>query len=1604
MRTLSVRSRRYRLFKASAITVTAAAMSCALALPALAVPGSSARTSATLSSKTNSSKAVASRGTAAKPQTGSLTGPPPTPAQRAQQALLNSEHAASLKAATTRKPVVVSSETNTGTLVTANPNGTFTLTETSEPVRVKQDGTWVPINPDLVREANGTLQAAATATGVSFSGGGTSPMATLTSGSDSLSFTFPGTLPKPTFTGTVATYHDVLPGTDLQLTANASGFSELLVVHSATAAANPALRSLRLGMSGHGVSVASTSDGGAQARSTSGATVFHTDTASMWDSSPARPAIPASTLNAARVASMAGASGSAGLTGGHLAQVGVHVSGTSETLLPDSALLASRSTVYPVYIDPAWSGNPSQLNWARISSNGWNIYNSTSTASSDHPRSGYDAWTGGDDEVARTFYQMDTSGIAYAHVTAASLYVVNNWSADSSATNMNLYSTAQPVSNGWNSTDLNWSNQPSAGTLQDGSETSYETSSGTASPGTIQFNILNGAQASASNAGGKLTLLLESGSETNDLYWKQYASGGGATISVTYYTTPDLVDGTGNPTLTPVVQGADPGFTDSPTPTLKISCEDNSVSQSHIQTVENIYQIWNYSGGTETTEVGGNLSDDKFTTNGDPVTSGTLANGSYAWRAMCKDYGESGGASATLGTGQYWDSNGWSAWQVFTVDTTNPPAPSVGSPQFPAGMEGGASTEQGTFTFNNDHSSNVMGYLFSLDGDLSSTVFGGTSQVTIASNATLSPIKPGTVYYVPANGDPNGYSVVTFAPGSTGPHRVFAKAVDQAGNTSGNETTDLFWAGSTTPTMISGTSMEEGGSILGSTVPAATYDASGGGTGTLGVQSSCCGINWYGGSQAWLTGAVNAGDSATFSFPVPSTGVWDLGLDLTKSYNYGSYSITLNANTTAGTPAVSLVSSTDPYDAYAPLNVTAYRDLGVPQDSNGDPLTLRAGVYSITFTLTGKDASSTGYDLGFDALRLAPMAATCPITSMSGCYNNTAISPASDISSANADGAGDSFAASYLADAGWTSGAPITVNGAPMTLPAYGDNEADNVVAGGQTVTIPATGYANTGNAIEFLAFSTYGPISDASGTVNYADACVGKSTTQGYTLSTVPDWVSGPAAAAATTFPGLDETGTPGVVATPVRVYAISVPLACDTDPVTSITLPAISDGVQPGTASLHILALGIRPPSYTDDTNTQNWTASFGAREDSQHAGLAQTTVRMPAVLSVGGTSLRIHLSNALGPAPVTFNHVTVAEQSAGDQPVASTMTNVTFGGNASVTIPAGGDVTSDPVSLATTQEETLLVSVYTSAAVADPVGHWDAMVPTWTTSSTSDESADTTGSPFAATSDGFTYWLTGIDVTSPGNANGAVAFYGDQTINSDTSNGAPNRFTDDVTADLASSNGGTVPYGVLDLGRDSLTASNNLIPVLSTTAAPTNAADPIDRDIIDQANLHTVLISTGTADILAGESAITIENELKSLANDVEAYYSDTTSNNPPGRITVYVATIPPSSQFTTAEETVRKAVNAAICGTGNAGACDTSGSTGADLDGVANGFVDFAGAVSAGGTDLSSTVAAANLSNGNPDEAYYSAEAAAFITATTSGTLGIQPDITRTSATS
>ncbi|MGN6200504.1 hypothetical protein, partial [Humibacter sp.] len=131
---------------------------------------------------------------------------------------------------------------------------------------------------------NGLWAPAASAAQVRFGAGGTNVLDKVqTAGGDWITETWPyGNLPAPSVSGSTATYADVLPGVDVRLTATASGMSDVLVIDSATAAADPKLQSLNLPVSG-ATMTAGTEDT-ARARATDGSAVVSASPL-WWDSS-----------------------------------------------------------------------------------------------------------------------------------------------------------------------------------------------------------------------------------------------------------------------------------------------------------------------------------------------------------------------------------------------------------------------------------------------------------------------------------------------------------------------------------------------------------------------------------------------------------------------------------------------------------------------------------------------------------------------------------------------------------------------------------------------------------------------------------------------------------------------------------------------------------------------------------------------------------------------------------------------------------------------------------------------------------------------------------------------------------------------------------------------------------------------------------------------------------------------------------------------------------------------------------------------------------------------------------------------------------------------
>lgn len=545
------------------------------------------------------------------------------------------------------------------------------------------------------------------------------------------------------------------------------------------------------------------------------------------------------------------------------------------------------------------------------------------------------------------------------------------------------------------------------------------------------------------------------------------------------------------------------------------------------------------------------------------------------------------------------------------------------------------------------------------------------------------------------------------------------------------------------------------------------------------------------------------------------------------------------------------------------------------------PLTAGKTVSSVTLPNISTTAAATAA-LHLFATAFAP---TTGPTGLSAAFNNVGISDNSAVTSADIDGTGHSFSAQDLAADGWVPGAALTLNGTPVRWPSVASGTPDNVVANGQQIAV-----SGTGNALTFVVASTAGATS-GTGTVTYTDG-----STQSYPLAN-GDWYTGPSDTMAVQLPNWN---------TPTGTQSAAVKLTTDTVPlnpaktVASVTLPAISATPGPSTAALHVFALGIRPVPGS-------WSGTWGAAADDGVVNGPWTarTLRMVEHSSVGGSAVRIRLDNDFNTAPVVIGHATVAVQSSGATATATPVT-VTFNGNQGVTMPAGGQAVSDRLPFTVPADTNLLVSIYLPGPVANAPFHSLGQQDMYSSADNAgDQTADTANFPVNNT---FGFWtlLSGVDVQ---NQAGSVVALGDSITDGVGSDYNGNdRWPNDLARRLLAQTQYPLK-GVVDEGiSGNRVVTDDFNGELGTGTGGISALSRLNRDVLAQPGVRTVILLEGINDINSGTSANDVISGLQQIASQCHA-----------AGLRIIAATITPeggAGAYTAARESVRESVNSFI----------------------------------------------------------------------------------------
>ena len=446
------------------------------------------------------------------------------------------------QARSTGRPVVVDGLTTPTSATTVSPSGEFTSTETLNPTRVKRAGKWHDLDADLQSTGHGTIAPVATTDTVTLSGGGSAPLVVAESAGRTMSLFWPGPLPTPDLYGPTATYPGVLPGVDLDMTVTAQGgFTDVLVVHDAAAAANPALRSIRLRVRAPGMQVIEDAAGNiAVATSSQAQPVFTTPPPQQWDSTPPRAGTRlVNDPDGSRVAAPSGLRAYSSAAGPGVAatidRVPVSVSGDAIVIHPPPA---TRRTTFPLYVDPAFVSDPvagKASAWTQVDSGfaTTSYFNETrdlQVGRCDNSAGGCNGLG-----VARSFVRLPVSSelTTTSKVDSAMLSMDDVWSDSCTKQPVQLWTTGGITqTTSWNAQPA-WDQQVQSQSFAFGFA---------ASCGSFKNDVTwTATSIIQADAGTKTTQTfgLRAGNEATVTGWKQFASGtANTTLSTSFHSVP----------------------------------------------------------------------------------------------------------------------------------------------------------------------------------------------------------------------------------------------------------------------------------------------------------------------------------------------------------------------------------------------------------------------------------------------------------------------------------------------------------------------------------------------------------------------------------------------------------------------------------------------------------------------------------------------------------------------------------------------------------------------------------------------------------------------------------------------------------------------------------------------------------------------------------------------------------------------------------------------------------------------------------------------------------------------------------------------------------
>ncbi len=564
----------------------------------------------------------------------------------------------------------------------------------------------------------------------------------------------PLALGEPVVSGSRATFAEVLPGVDLALSVNedGTGFGPTLVLKTVAALSDPRLEQIEFDVSVSGGLRVVPVAGGFEVTDQEGVVWYTSPAPVMWDSSGSTVEDLAGDRVSAR-----GVGGDVGeavdrvaspLPGDVVAPIGLELEpagdgATRLMLTPDAGMLADPEVSLPVHLDPdveitaPQSRTTVQSAWPN-STSGWAFAGDAGVGLCD-PNAPYENGACATTFGARNFYQYEgipmPDGVTAADVSGStfSLFGTHSYGCSNGATEVVL---TAPIHAG-----TSWSTQPSWGSVLARSTDSYRPECG--GQRFTEHNVLAGARLIADRNGHQLTFGVR-GDESSMAGWKRFSH---AQLSIVWNRAPnppsgmaitsagvhraECITGQGRPVIRDL------------TPRLSMVLGDPDADQ-----VTAHYELWNPATGLMVWDAHPAGAQRSGSVHSVDVPSGKLAlNGTYSWHMAAHD---------TLGR------SGRAGFCEFTVDQVSPNIPTIESKNgvYPKDtlINVTGTAPAGEFILGRNTSVDVNRWYYAFDTDV------------LTGPYAASPT--------------NGSLTIPFPAGKPGPHVMFARSVDKAGNVS----------------------------------------------------------------------------------------------------------------------------------------------------------------------------------------------------------------------------------------------------------------------------------------------------------------------------------------------------------------------------------------------------------------------------------------------------------------------------------------------------------------------------------------------------------------------------------------------------------------------------------------------------------------------------------------------------------------------------------------------------------------------------------------------------------------------------------------------------